>query len=62
MINDLINYFNGKKIVILGFGREGQSSYKLIRKYLKDQTLYIADQRENLEDTYSFLNEDKKIL
>ena len=62
MINDLINYFNGKKIVILGFGREGQSSYKLIRKYLKDQTLYIADQRENLEDTYSFLNEDKNVI
>lgn len=62
MINDLINYFNGKKIVILGFGKEGQSSYKLIRKYLKDQTLYIADQRQNLGDTYTFLNEDKNIV
>ena len=24
-----------KKVLILGFGREGQSTYKLIRKYLK---------------------------
>ena len=34
MINELINYFKDKKIVILGFGREGISSYNLIRKHL----------------------------
>lgn len=49
MINDLIQYFNDKKILILGFGREGQSTYKLIRKYLKEQKLYIADRKENCE-------------
>ena len=37
MINELINYFKDKKILILGFGREGKSTYKLIRKYLKTQ-------------------------
>ena len=49
MINDLIQYFKDKKILILGFGREGQSTYKLIRKYLKEQKLYIADKKENCE-------------
>ena len=61
MIADLINYFQNKKILILGFGREGQSTYKLIRKYIKEQTLYIADRKENFEKNYEFLSQDKNI-
>lgn len=61
MISDLINYFQNKKILILGFGREGQSTYKLIRKYIKEQTLYIADRKENFEKDYEFLSQDKNI-
>lgn len=61
MINDLINYFKNKKIIILGFGREGQSTYKMIRKYLKDQTLYIADQKENFQEDYAFLKNDNNV-
>ena len=58
MINDLIKYLKGKKIIILGFGREGKSTYKFIRKYLKEQTIYIADQKE--ED--DFLENDKNAV
>ncbi len=47
MVDDLIEYFKNKKILILGFGKEGKSTYKLIRRYLKDQMLYIADENEN---------------
>ena len=61
MINELIQYFKDKKILILGFGREGQSTYKLIRKYLKSQKLYIADKRENFQNDFSFLKEDNNI-
>ena len=61
MINELIQYFEDKKILILGFGREGQSTYKLIRKYLKSQKLYIADKRENFQNDFSFLTEDNNI-
>ncbi len=61
MINDLIKYFKGKKVLILGFGREGQSTYKLIRKYLKDQRLYIADSREDLMENNKCLKEDNNI-
>jgi len=61
MINDLINYFKNRKIIILGFGREGQSTYKIIRKYLKDQTIYIADQKENFQEDYTFLKEDNHV-
>ncbi len=30
MINEIINEINIKKIIILGFGREGRSTYKLL--------------------------------
>ena len=58
MINDLIQYFKDKKIILLGFGKEGQSTYQLIRKYLKKQPLYIADRNKNLQDNYHFLQQD----
>lgn len=58
MINDLVKYLKGKKIIILGFGREGKSTYKLIRKYLKEQTIYIADQKEKTD----FLENDKNAI
>jgi UDP-N-acetylmuramoylalanine--D-glutamate ligase len=35
--------FAGKKILIWGFGREGQSSYRLIRSLLPEQLIDIAD-------------------
>ena len=54
MINDLLDYFKGKKILILGFGREGISTYKLIRKYLPLQRVYIADKKENFQESYDF--------
>lgn len=42
-INGLIEFFKDKKVLILGFGREGRSTYGLIRKYLPEQPLGIAD-------------------
>lgn len=62
MINDLIDFFKDKKILILGFGREGKSTYNLIRKYLKEQVLYIADKKENFEKDYDFLERDDNII
>ncbi len=61
MISDLINYFKGKKIIILGFGREGISTYKLIREYLPDQKICIADERKSIEDNNDFLKSDKNV-
>ena len=37
MITELIHYLKDKRVIILGFGREGKSTYKLIRNYLKEQ-------------------------
>ena len=61
MINDLIQYFKDKKILILGFGREGQSTYRLIRKYLKNQHLYISDKKAHFEEQFENLQNDKNI-
>ena len=61
MITNLINYFKDKKVLILGFGREGQSTYKLLRKHLENQHLYIADQKEHFEENYEFLKTDKNV-
>jgi len=43
--------FKNKKILILGFAREGQSSFRLLRKYFPDQQISIADQNEVEVDT-----------
>ena len=61
MINNLIKYFENKKVLILGFGREGQSTYKLIRKYLKEQKIYISDRREIIKENYDFLKTDDNV-
>ena len=43
MLPKIIEYLKDKSILILGFGREGQSSYNYIKKYLPDKELTIAD-------------------
>lgn len=61
MITNLIEYFKNKKILILGFGREGQSTYKLIRKYLKNQLLYIADKEDAFQKKCEIIKNDENI-
>lgn len=61
MINDLIKFFENKKVIILGFGKEGQSTYKLIRRYIKEQQLYISDRKENFQNDYEFLEKDNNV-
>lgn len=51
MLKNLIDYLANKKILVLGFGREGKSTYRLIRKYLKEQEIYIADKNEINDDS-----------
>ena len=48
----LIDYISDKKILILGFGREGKSTYNFIRKYLPEKHLTIGDKNTvTLEDS-----------
>ena len=56
MINKIINEINNyDKVLILGFGREGKSTYNLIRKYLPLKKLVIADGNDKLLDKKEML-------
>lgn len=56
--------FKNKKILILGFGVEGQNTLKLIRKELKDKNLAIADSADlnsMSKKVQSIIKNDKNI-
>lgn len=61
MINTLIKYLEDKKILILGFGMEGYSTYRLIRRHLKDKKLYISDANPGVYEKYLELSTDGNI-
>lgn len=48
MINKLIKFFENKNILILGYGREGKSTYNFLRKHFPTMPLTIADLNEEL--------------
>ncbi|CAF3375749.1 unnamed protein product [Rotaria sp. Silwood1] len=54
--------FDHQNILILGFGREGQSTYRTIRKFLPDRTVSIADRNMNLIDNQQLANDPKVVL
>jgi UDP-N-acetylmuramoylalanine--D-glutamate ligase len=59
------DYLKNKKILILGFGREGQDTYFFIRKLWPDKVLGIADKQEisNFKFLISKkLKNDKKVV
>ena len=58
IINKLSQYSN---IAILGFGREGKTTYEFIRKYNKDIKLTIIDKAENILDNNPELKNDPNL-
>ena len=46
MYKKIIEKLKNKKIAILGFGREGKSTYKFIKKHLPNANITIIDQNE----------------
>lgn len=51
MCQQMIDFLKDKSIIILGYGREGVSTYNYIRKYLSQKPLAIADKKEiNIQD------------
>ena len=46
MLPKIIDYLKDKSVLVLGFGREGQSTVKYIRDFLPDKKLVIADRND----------------
>ena len=61
MIEKIIKKLVNKKIAILGFGREGKSTYKFIRKYLKDEEVTIIDKEDIYKINEEMFKDDKKV-
>ncbi len=47
MLDSIFKRLRGKKILIAGFGREGQSTLRFIQKFLPHATVGIADRNES---------------
>lgn len=61
MYNKILEHLKNKKIAIVGFGIEGKSTYKFIRKYLNNQELEILDGNEKLLELNEELKSDKNL-
>lgn len=61
MLKKLLNYLKSKKILILGFGKEGEATYMFLRKSFPEQRLYIADKNMNLLQDKAYLLEDEYV-
>jgi len=48
-----------KRVLILGFGKEGQSSYQYIRDIIPDKVLYISDRDEKVINSNTLPANDK---
>lgn len=60
MHNKIIEYLKGKKIAILGFGIEGKSTYKFIRRY-SNMSLTIIDKNDIYESNQDLLKGDNNV-
>ena len=58
MLEGLLNFLENKKILIVGFGKEGESSYLFLREHFPNKKLYIVDKNINLLSEKSYLLED----
>ena len=50
MLPPIIEFLSEKSVLILGFGREGRSTYNYIRKYLPEKALTVGDAKEQHVD------------
>jgi len=62
MINNLIKYLQDKKILILGFGLEGYSTYRLIRRHLPNKELFVSDANLEVYSKYEEISKDSNIV
>lgn len=57
-MNKVLDFLAGKKVAILGFGKEGKSTFNYIRKHNPGFKLFVLDRNENLIEENPFLRGD----
>ena len=63
MFDRMIEFLDSHSVLILGFGREGRSTYDIIRRHLPDKEIGISDIREiNLDDPNVKIHSGKNYL
>jgi UDP-N-acetylmuramoylalanine--D-glutamate ligase len=59
LITDTLS--SNRQILILGFGREGKSTYRYFRQMFPERLIYIADENPEIADNEEIIN-DKNII
>ncbi len=57
----LVDYIAEKKVLILGFGLEGKSTYETIRNILPGKALSVADAKKSLPGEFNNFQADKNL-
>lgn len=58
MLNKLLDFLENKEIIILGFGKQGESTYKFLRRHFPEKRIDIMDENFKLLEKHSELEED----
>lgn len=62
MYYKIIEKLNDKHIAILGYGREGKSTYRFIKKYCKNTKITIIDYKDIQNDFYDEFNDEVEFI
>ena len=61
MLTELIEYLKDKKILILGFGVEGKSTYHFLREYFPLKPLAVRYHKQDFNEESKYLEYDKNL-